>query len=38
MDKPSWDEPVRAFLIPEKEVARCQESQKGLAPFPAVLN
>ena len=38
MDKPSWDEPVRAFFIPVKEVARCQESQKGLAPFLDVLS
>ena len=26
------------FFIPVKEVARCRESQKGLAPFPAVLS
>jgi hypothetical protein len=34
----AWDEPVRAFFISVKEVARCQESQKGLAPFLAVLS
>jgi len=30
MDKPSWDEPVRAFFIPVKEVPDAEKAKKAL--------